>query len=355
MSNTIALPMTVEELTAQWLTDAIGSTYPGVKVARAEVSDVIWGSATKVFVTAEYATAPAADGPPEKLCVKGGFDESVRAALQGVTDTGNQLEALFFADLAPRLDVELPRCWFAAGRDGQGVMVFDDLRAQNVVFGDPTRPLDPDRVAAGLELFAELHRQTWGRSFDEVPWLEVGSVAREAARVLFSAEHWEAHFARPDAPKLPESVADRERNLRGYKRLWAHDDQASHCLCHGDAHMGNTYTDESGRVLMLDWASTCLAPWSYDIAYFIAGALSVEDRRKHERALLAHYLDVLASDGGPQLDRDEAWTDYGRHHMHGLIWATVPPVMQSVENVLAMAERYAAALDDHDSLRTLGV
>lgn len=74
---------------------------------------------------------------------------------------------------------------------------------------------------------------------------------------------------------------------------------AVHCLCHGDAHIGNTYVEPGGR--------------------------------------------------------DEAWADYVQHQLHGLIWANVPPIMQSPANVLAMAEHYTTAIIDNNTLRAVGV
>lgn len=354
--NQMPLPITIEELTPRWLTDALRHRHPEIEVTHAEQSGVMWGSATKVFLRVQYADAPGSDGPPEALCVKGGFDERVREALKGVNDAGNQMEAQFFADLAARVDAPLPSCWYAGSEPGQGVMIFEDLRDAGVTFGDPTQPWGTDEVASALELLARLHSSSWAVGFDDVPWLEVGSsTVRQAAAVLFSEQHWESHFARPEAPKLPGSVADRERDLQGYAALWAHDDAAAHCLCHGDAHLGNTYIDRDGHPVFLDWATSCLAPWSYDVAYFMTGALTVADRRAHERELLDHYLDTLTGHDGPAVDAHDAWLDYRRHQMHGLIWATLPSVLQSAENMSAMAERYVAAIDDHETLRLLGV
>lgn len=96
-------------------------------------------------------------------------------------------------------------------------------------------------------------------------------------------------------------------------------------------------------------------PWSYDVAYFLVGALSVNDRKKHDRELVNGYLDALEALGGPALDRPEAWKDYQRHTLHGLIWATLPPTWISAEQVQAMTERYVSAIVDHDPFEILGV
>lgn len=44
--------------------------------------------------------------------------------------------------------------------------------------------------------------------------------------------------------------------------------------------------------------------WAFDVAYFIAGALSPWNRREHEQELLRHYLARL-SEHGPTEPTDE--------------------------------------------------
>ena len=77
------------------------------------------------------------------------------------------------------------------------------------------------------------------------------------------------------------------------------EDAAAPALSHGDPHIGNTYLD-AGRPAFLDWQGVCIAPPMDDVAYFIGGALSVADRRTHERDLLKLYLSAAAAAGGPR-------------------------------------------------------
>ena len=353
--NRLSLPTDVDGITPQWLTQALAPMTGGVDVVTAEVVQIIWGTATKVRIKVEYARDPGPDVPPTQLCVKGGFDERVRQALGSAGDYGMRLEASFFRDLAPRLDIGMPRSWFADSDDVQGVLVFDDLGLEGR-FGSPVKAWEPELLERALVDLARMHAQTWNVSYPDVTWLSDGAgPVRQAARQLFSEAHWDAHFATPDAPVLPGELTDRARNLRGYEALWAHDDQAEKCLTHGDAHLGNMYVDAAGKPYFLDWAGASRCPWSYDVAYFVVGGLSISDRREHERRLIGRYLATLADAGGPALDPQIAWEGYRRHCLHGLIWSTLPPVMQSAENVHAMSDRYVAAIVDHDPLRLLGV
>jgi hypothetical protein len=349
-SQATALPSTPEEITAEWLSVALGR-----QVAEVVESEVVWGTATKVRLLVRYAEPGDSDGPPSTLCAKGGFD--ARLAGYGL-GPAYMLEASFFGDLAPELDARLPRSWFAGvdAEHGQGVVVFDDLVAAGCSFGEPVEPWSADRVAAALEVQAGWHAQTWGARAGYRDWLPVGSTSvRAACDVLLSHDHWERHFAQDGVPALPESLQNRDRVTRAFETLWAADDAGTLCLAHGDAHIGNTYIDATGAPGFLDWQAVCLGPWSYDVAYFVGGALSVEDRRAHERDLLNGYLAALSALGGPRIDHDEAWLAYRRHTLHGLLWAVTPAQMQPLERVVAMAERHATAIEDHDSLTAIGV
>jgi len=344
----IRLPRAVEELTPAWFTAALGHD-----VASADVEDIVWGTATKVLVRLSYGEG-VPDTAPTAVCVKGGFDERLRGF---DLDDAYELEAAFYGDVAPALDLPLPRCHYAtfSAQEGQGIMVLDDLVASGCTFGDPVAPWTADQVAAALEVQAAWHRQTWGRSDGALGRLGLGSgPVRAAAAVLLGEEHWNGHFAQPDAPALPEELDDRERVARAFRALWAHDEQGVAALAHGDAHVGNTYIDADGSPAFLDWQAVCRAPSFYDVAYFVGGALEPEDRRAHERSLVDHYRQALAAGGGPVITADEAWSEYRRYTLHGFLWAVTPAVMQPLERVRAMAERHAAAIVEHDSLDALG-
>jgi hypothetical protein len=92
------------------------------------VSHIIWGTATKVLMNVTYSKDPGPHDPPEKLCVKGGFDPTMRDL--GLA-TAYRREAEFFGRLAPMLQIPLPRCWYARSdlNQGQGIIVLDDVAA----------------------------------------------------------------------------------------------------------------------------------------------------------------------------------------------------------------------------------
>lgn len=346
------LPMTVEALDLDWLRAALRAWNSNVRVRAIRERTVLLGTATKLLLHVEYEGARDAGGPPEHLCVKGGFNEELRP----MTARAYQSEANFYAHVARDLEIPLPRCWYAAANaaQGQGIVILDDLRVSGARFTDPLQTWSPDIVAAALETQARWHGRTWGATRERYPWYPIGTWVRDVAVALLDEGAWRHFLDDPEAPRIPPALQDCGRVRRALFEMWRLDDlDDRRCLVHSDAHMGNTYVQPDGRVGFIDWQALAIAPSMDDVSNIIGGSLSVADRRAHERTLLQHYLDALAASGGPRLSFDEAWLKYRRYHMHGILWPPTPAAMQAPEKTRAMSERHMAAIEDHDVLRLL--
>jgi aminoglycoside phosphotransferase (APT) family kinase protein len=156
------------------------------------------------------------------------------------------------------------------------------------------------------------------------------------------------------AEDVPAPLRSFAGAVAGMERLWALDrDSATLCMVHGDPHPGNLFFEQDGTPGFLDWQRLMQCDWAHDVAYFIIGNLDVSACVAHERDLLAGYLQQLAAQGVSAPDWDDAWLDYRRHAMYGLVWNVVPPVMQPAEVCEIEARRFNAAarrLDVHDAL-----
>jgi hypothetical protein len=348
--GTSALVRDINGLTAEWATAALSSDRPGLTVKALEVDRIIWGSATKVFARLTYAGD--SQGLPERVCIKGGFDERSRAFGLGAA---YELEGAFFRDLSPELTVEHPRGFYAASEADQGIVIMEDLTERGAEFCNAVDVWGVDAAAQTLELLAKLHAETWGTKPGRFSWMPVGvEAARQAFQVMLSPEMFGPLVSRDEVPELPAHMQDGEFVRSAFAALWNYDDASTHTINHGDAHTGQLYRIPGGRTAYLDWQTACLAPWAHDVAYFVGSALEPDDRRAHERSLLAHYRDALAVNGGPRLSDDQLWDEYRRHSLHGFFWMCVPTVMQPSEVVTAMTRRYAAQIEDLDPFELLG-
>ena len=349
----MSLPLTIEALNAQWLDSALKQRDASMQVHELVLERVIPGTTTKVLVRARISDAVDAVPRWVRLCIKGGFDASLRPLF----GSSYVSEARFYAEVAGAIDAPLPRSWYAAAdaQAGQGIVIMDDLAAAGAGFGDPSAPWAADKVAQALAVQARWQAQTWGARPEQFPSLVVGSYVRQPATMLFSQDNWAASFSDPEhAQRMPPALRDRQRVHEALLRMWQIDDeQGIACLSHSDPHIGNTFMDANGVPGFLDWQSASLAPAMDDVAYFLVGAMTVADRRQHERALLTGYQAQLEQELGQRLDSQALWTDYQRHCLHGLVWTVVPPQLQPEGYRALMTERYVAAVMDHDSLSLL--
>jgi aminoglycoside phosphotransferase (APT) family kinase protein len=340
------LPASIDELDIAWFADALRSALPDAQLSGVENEVINWGTATKALFRLKYHSA----GPdaPEQICVKGGFDAAMAEFGLG---TAYRNEAEFFGRIAPHLDIPLPKAWYAGVNveQDQGIVIMENLAAAGARFGDCTQPWSPDLVAQALGVLAGLHGPTWP-SQNRYPWLSTVSPVRDVMEVLFSDQHWESLFADGQGPQIPDTYMDSAKMHAALKALWRMEDASECTVTHGDAHLGNTYIDADGRPAFLDWQCVHAAPYMHDVAYFMTGALSVADRRTHERNLLGEYLGRLAASDGPTIGFDHAWQDYRQHTLYGYIWVLTNPKMQPQERINAMSERHVTAIDDHDSI-----
>jgi len=331
------LPMSVEDITARWMSEALEREVDAVAV-----DEVIWGTATKVLVKVGFA-----DGSETALCVKGGFTPELMERMA----IAYQCEARFYGELGPHLDAGVPECHFAAidEASGQGLVILADLRDECTTFGDPRSPLSPDQVAAALEGQAHWHA---GDPDAHVTWLPRTPHLRPVIEGLLNADNWNAQLETEKAAGLSADLRDLDRYRHATRTTWALDDAEPGRLCHGDANVTNLVITAGTQPWFLDWQFVCASHWAHDVTLFLVGAMDVEDRRAHERALIDHYAQARTA-LGDALDADAAFEAYRLHMLHGLLYAFIPQEMQPVEVCKAFADRYAAAAVDHQTLALL--
>jgi len=366
------LPVEVDQVTAEWASKALG--HP---VKELTLKQAMHGTASKLLYKVTYEDEDSTDNSarPSDICVKGGFNPQLVALHPALTAVYRR-EADFYARMAPELaalGMRLPKSWYNGvvpdRSDGQGIVVVDDLTASGNTFGDPLEPWPVDRVRKGVEQLAIMHAATWGADPAEYAWLirdheasasepdDKGTDLREVILGLMSPPAWEVRFG-PGHPPVPPHMMDRERMVRAFKTLWfdktkAGRDALMRCVVHGDSHIGNTYVTPDGEPAFLDWQAPHVHSALHDVAYFIIGSLTVDDRRANEVSLFEHYLDTLHAKGGPRFGMEEVWDDYRRHVFHGFAWSLTPPMMQPQDKVDAMTVRHCAAIVDHGTLELL--
>ena len=121
-------------------------------------------------------------------------------------------------------------------------------------------------------------------------------------------------------------------------------------LCHGDAHIQNTYVTKDGcNVGMFDFQVTLRACWARDVSYLMGTCMTEETRRRHEDSLLKMYLGECRKEGGnPPAIFAEAKDLYAKGMAWGLVigWLICPPNNYGKDILSANVRRLVAACVD---------
>ncbi|KAI6086761.1 kinase-like domain-containing protein [Hypoxylon rubiginosum] len=342
------LPRVPEDVTASWLARVLGFRIKSIKHDK-----ILPGTASKLYVTVEYEVEDDVDSEtaasrPTHLCIKGAFDPAFVEQRPWIVMV-YQREVEFFNRVAPSLDhIEIPKSWWAGYNAKQGIVIMEDLAIQGCEFGDPTETWPVSRVLAGVEQLAALHAKTWGVKPSDFPWL----TSDYDLAILHLMESYDAVVNSAGRPEIHDYLKNQERITAALKKHYASRNPKFQCLLHGDPHTGNTYLDK-GAPRFLDWQIIHIGSAFHDVAYFIGGALSIEDRRAHEWEILDHYLTTLEKLGAPAFSskQEDVVEEYRKSFLTGIGWIVCPYEMQLKERVQAMAVRYATALDDHKTVQ----
>ncbi|MCB0994395.1 MAG: aminoglycoside phosphotransferase family protein [Acidimicrobiales bacterium] len=327
-------------LSPEWLTHILG--VPVTSVTEVETLTTV---ATKIRFRVTY------DGPsgdlPEALCVKAYLTEDgLRYALTG------QIEVGFYTQLAPLLDLRVPRCLHAAvdADTGHGLVLMADLVEEGARFLTALSPYSVDQCAGTLEQLAKMHSVDVAttRPNDDrwlAPRLASYLGAMDEERLQAQLDDGRAAMLAPenrDAARLRAAMAAvSERAATGPL-----------CYVHCDAHAGNLYLDAAGQPGLVDWQMVQRGGWQLDVAYHLAAVLDVADREQHEQSLLQHYLDARAANGSPAPAFAEAWDLYRDALAYGFyLWAITYRVERAVTE--RFVERLGSAAEHHESLQRL--
>jgi hypothetical protein len=345
--DAVPIPLDVDQITAEWLTAALG-----VAVDRVDVLDAHSGTTGRARLGITYADG-AEPGPASVFVKLAPFDPRQRKFVD-MTGLG-VAEARFYRDVADGVPVRVPIGHFSAlDNDGRFVMVLEDLVASGCRFPGPG-DADVDGVGAIVHRLADLHGRFWGD-----PRLEVDGALDwvcDGNRVAF--EHGGAYFARalelfgdemgPTFRRLAELYVEQAPAIA--QLLGA----GPPTLIHGDPHFGNLFFDgdEAG---FFDWGMVWRATGVRDVAYVLGNSTPVELRREHERMYLRHYVDVLGSHGA-ELKFKKAWEQYRLLVIYAWSSATSTATMgsrwQSIEVGHAGMARATAAVEDLESVPLL--
>lgn len=360
---TQVIPSTIDGLTPEWFSQVLAPYGAGVKISDVQVVNIFEGTSSRIRVRIERNDAAIAAGLPEHLCVKANWtshaDFTLAAGLWAV-------EAQFYQHIRPNIGMLAPQSYYSDYdvRNGQGIILMEDLVEKKVRFGSNVETLSVEQLASTLADFAALHAQWWGSAdLEKMDWLPqaqgAGALDAEFINYQGGVKGMEALLAPSErAATLSARANDPLKIAQVVDALVEHEtnSKAPRCLIHGDTHLGNSYWS-GDRMGWLDWQLVRRGRPLREVLYVIGCSLTIDDRRKHERDLLSHYLECLRGQGvNHGMSFDDAWLEYRRWPVWGFIcWAVTQDGWQPKNVILETMARFGAAIDDLETYSLFGL
>lgn len=342
MTETIEIPTSVDQLTPAWLTAFLEENGHDASIVAVATEAVGTGQMAGSYrLTLDYATPTdlpatmvaklATGGPEQREFGSGVFRNEVR----------------FYRDLAAGFTVPMPRCFAATISDAgtEFVLLLEDMG--EAVQGDQITGCTPAQAESVAVAAAGLHAPRWNDAalLEEMPL--PGAPEREMMESILApmADVYRDRFSPDTTSSAAIDWLVREAGD------WLVAPLRNAALIHGDLRVDNVLFGPAGDVTVIDWQTITTGNPLRDIAFLLSTSLTTEDRRKHERGIVASYHRALVTEGVTGYTLDECWTDYVANLIQAPLIivfgsAAAQPTERGTAMFDAMLSRSAAAIDD---------
>lgn len=352
-SGTTSTPTTLDEVTSTWLSDQMGIPIDGIEISQIGQGEGFMGQLARVLLVG------TPDGSPDAVILKlPTADPGGRAIgeMMGVWER----EHSFYVDLADRVDVRVPKAY--VNHADPPCLVLEDLAPG--VPGDHVAGATLDQAERAIDAMALHHGQFFGDpSLEDLEWLPgLDDPTSEMMGPMFEAG-WPTFLERYGEVLPARCLAWCEKFVVDIPDWIARHADMPCTLTHGDFRLDNIFYFADGSIAIIDWQLSMRSPGQADFVYFCANNLTVEMRRRHEKALIERYVDGLYAAGVPEDQISVESVTHGYHE--GLIFyaasfgASLLSIDPSNERGIALFDalvtRTFAAVDDLSAGSVIGL
>jgi hypothetical protein len=358
------VPRSVDDVTPQWLTSILCAKHPGASVLDVRVYGGSDGSTSRRALEITYNEAGNEAGLPTRLFGKA----TPKLTSRLICGPGGALanEVGFYKTVRPQLEIEAPVAYHAEFDPAsfRSIILFKDMSTEGTTFTNPLVYIDRAKAEDMIGIMAAYHGRFWGDPrLDTWNWLQTSEGFQIAVNEMIAFEK-RSYVGMDRAQRvIPQSIMRTRDTIwnQGLMKSLALNVRKPYTYLHSDVHIGNWYLTSNGKMGLCDWQCTVKGQWAGDVCYGISSALTIEDRRAWERDLVKLYLERLREAGvrePPAFDR--AWLEYRQQLFHPFFnWVytigqgVLQPAMQPDEFSILNIQRFAAAIEDLDSLKSL--
>ena len=310
----MSFPRKAEDITADWLTQALGLVTGDIQSVSVDfVGDAIGNTSEVFFVRLQLRDGvdcansfvakvmPQFEGAIEVDKTLRLFQREIDNYRQVVSKTPIRAPDLVWSDYDPETSL--------------GFMLMEDCSACDSfdqIVPVPTSLEDLEQI---FIMAAKLHARWWDS--DELPALD--GVVQEGHPVFpvftqLVMSQLKAIIAGGDGfENIPEEGLDVTRRFaENYHELMTSKWPKSNVtVMHVDFRVDNIFFDRTtNEPILFDWQACIVGPGVYDLAYLMATGYKVEFRREHEMTLLALYHTTLIEEGVSGYSLEQAIADY---------------------------------------------
>ena len=354
--------VTPDSVDSAWLTEQLQRAgHPGVQVRDFDSADVGAGQLGRcIRYTLDLVGEVA--GVPRSVIGKFPSDNP-KSRLTGVQLRNYLKEVSFYRELAPRLRVRAPHCYFAE-IDGEGpefALLLEDLAP--ALQGDQLRGCTRVEARAAVLELVGLHAPSWcDDSLRGIDWLgEPNDGTVQLGRMIYQAQL--GPFLERYGDRLSADESRIIALVAGSQGPPFEPLSDVYTLVHVDYRLDNLLFDareDPPAVAVVDWQSITLGNPLSDVAYFLGAGLTPELRRESEEAIVRDYHAALSKAGVADYPFERCWQDYRRGAFAGFAVTVIASMMveqteRGDEMFTAMARRHARHAIDLDAEALLGI
>lgn len=282
-------PQSLDDVTAEWLADALGSPIESIEVQPIAAGEGFMGQLARVGLTSSDPTTPWSVIVKLPTSDPGGrfIGEMMRVW---------EREHCFYRDIAPHMSIRVPTVYVNIAEPP--CLVLEDLAP--AVVGDHVAGATLDQAERAVDVLARHHAEWFEHpllaSLEWMPGLDDPSVL--TLKDTF-AMGWPIFLERYSGDLPDRCLRWCERFVENIPEWITGHFNDPITMTHGDFRLDNLFFSHDGGVAVIDWQLSMRAPGQGDFVYFCANNLTTDMRRTHEVALLERYVDGLHTGGVP--------------------------------------------------------
>jgi hypothetical protein len=309
-----------EDLNSAWLTAVLAGSDLLEQGAAIESFRVVPVGTGQMGDTVRVAFRTGPEGTAERSVVAKFASADEQSRSTGLLTRAYEIEVGFYGEVAERIRTRMPRCYHRQCDPVSGwfVLLLEDLK--DAVQGEQLTGCGVDVAAAALGELAALHGATWGQAdLAGLEWLDRGGAEADEFLAGLVTSVWPGFIDRYGDRLDRDHLALCDRFI-GVLGPWLSQRPPATTVTHGDFRLDNLlFLPGDVRPFVVDWQTASWGTAASDVAYFVGGSLTVDDRRRHHDRLLDAYLAALVSEGVEGFDRDRLDEEYRRLCFGGLV------------------------------------